>query len=463
MVNPADFAVSLSTQCDHIRKSLNTKPRDYNWRKAQLLALQKLIIENDQALSNAMWKDIRKSAFECAATEQGIVLSEIADALKNLSSWMKPEHVSTSLYNQIGRSRIVYEPLGVVLIIGAWNYPVNLLLAPLVGAIAGGNGAVLKPSEIPAETAKLISELIPRYLDPDLFAVVQGGPTETDLLLDQKFDLIFFTGSGNVGKIILTKAAVHLTPVVLELGGKSPAVVGRDANLSVSARRIAWGKFMNAGQTCVAPDYVLVHPEVRDAFVGEIKLALHEFYGTNVIKNSDYGRIINEKNFNRLNHLKEGLEILHGGASDLKSLFIEPTLVNVKADAPIMQEEIFGPILPLIAMSDTQEIIEFINARPKPLALYVFTKNNELIEKLVQNTSSGALCVNDVVIHMPEPALPFGGVGASGMGNYHGKFSFQTFTHAKGVLDKSFWPDIPVRYPPYTKTKAKWLKRLFEW
>ena len=289
---------------------------------------------------------------------------------------------------------------------------------------------------------------------------MQGASEETGLLLDKKFDFIFFTGSGPVGKIIMQKAAVHLTPTVLELGGKSPAVILPDADLKVSARRIVWGKFMNAGQTCVAPDYVLVHSSVRSSFIDELKKNLFEFYGQNSKSSPDYCRIINAKNFDRLMKMLEGQKILHGGANDRAMLFIEPTLIEALPQSDVMQNEIFGPILPILQIDKTDEIISFINERPKPLALYVFTQNVKVIDTFVNGTSSGALCINDNVIHMPMTSVPFGGVGDSGMGNYHGEFSFKTFTHAKAVLKKSTRFDVPVRYAPYSDSKSRILKWL---
>jgi aldehyde dehydrogenase (NAD+) len=456
------FSSELDQVHSRMRLALDRNPRNYHWRMEQLRALKRMLEENDEAICEAMWKDLRKSKFECAATEQGVVLGEITLTLKKLKRWMKPKRVSTPLYNQPGRSRIVHEPYGLALIIGAWNYPINLTLAPLVGAIAGGNAAIIKPSEISAQTAKVLGDLIPKYLDPDLFAVVQGGADETGVLLDKQFDTIFFTGSGPVGKIILAKAASHLTPVTLELGGKSPAVVLSDADIEVAARRIAWGKFMNAGQTCVAPDYLIVHPAIREHLISAIKSCLREFFGERAEQSPDYCRIINSKNFDRLAKLKEGLSVLHGGASDRATLYIEPTILSAKPESAIMQDEIFGPLLPVLELSDVQEICKFIKARPKPLALYVFTKDDAVVERFANSTSSGALCINDVVIHMPMPELPFGGVGASGMGHYHGEFSFKTFTHAKGILKKSNWFDVPVRYAPYTSLKAKILRWLFK-
>ena len=334
----APFQKDLDLKYNRLLNGLNNNKRDYDWRIGQLQALKRLLVENDDALCEAMWKDLRKSRFECQATEQGIVLAEIDHTIKNLKKWMRPQKVSTPIYNFPGRSRIVYEPYGLALIIGAWNYPINLTLAPLVGAIAGGNAAIIKPSEISASTGNLLSELVPKYLDAECFAVIQGAAEETDKLLDQKFDTIFFTGSGPVGKIILSKAAVHLTPTTLELGGKSPAIVMNDADLEVTARRLAWGKFMNAGQTCVAPDYILAAPEMVDRLVEEIKKSLFEFYGDQVSKSPDYCRIVNSRNFDRLTKLSQNLKVLHGGDFNREDLFISPTLVKAEAESPIMQE-----------------------------------------------------------------------------------------------------------------------------
>lgn len=458
----ASFTQELDEKFNKLQKNLRVTSRDFKWRKSQLIALKNMLLENDEAFNQAMWKDLHKSAFECSATEQGIVISEIDYVLSHLESLMKPEHVSTPIYNQIGSSMIIHEPYGLTLVIGAWNYPINLLLAPVVGAISGGNAVIIKPSEISVHTAKLIAELVPRYLDTNLITVIEGGPEETSLLLDKHFDLIFFTGSGNVGKIVMEKASKNLTPVVLELGGKSPAIVLDDADLKVTAKRLTWGKFMNAGQTCVAPDYILVHSSVKEELVSEMKLAISEFYGEMIDKNDDYCRIINEKNFDRLISLFSGSEIIHGGKSDKTQLYIEPTILKSTKDSKIMQEEIFGPLLPIIEIDDLSSIIDFVRSRPKPLALYLFTQDDKKIDEVLCNTSSGGVSINDVIMHMASPTLPFGGVGASGMGNYHGAFSFKTFTHAKSVLKKSTFMDIPLRYAPYTESKLKWMKRLFK-
>ncbi len=457
----SSFSQKLDQTYSELKKNISPRTQGYTWRTEQLRALKRLLTENDGAFNAAMWADLRKSPFECSTTEQGLVIGEIDFTLHRLADWMEPQKVSTPLFNQPGICETHPDPLGLVLIIGAWNYPLQLLLAPLVGAIAGGNGAILKPSELAVQTAQLIARLIPLYLDPRFFAVIEGGPDETGLLLDKAFDLIFFTGSGPVGKIVMGKAAKNLTPVVLELGGKSPALVLNDADLEVTARRIAWGKFMNAGQTCVAPDYVLVQPQAKERFIEEMKKAILHFYGLRAEDSPDYCRIINAKNFDRLHGLLNGTHIICGGRSRAEERFIEPTLLSSAVDAPVMQKEIFGPLLPILEMATLEEMIAFVNSRAKPLSLYLFTRNENLKEKVLLETSAGGVCINDVIMHMPVHSLPFGGVGASGMGHYHGKFSFTTFTHAKAVLRKSTWFDLPIRYAPYTLRKLRWLRWLF--
>jgi aldehyde dehydrogenase (NAD+) len=422
--------------------------------------LRALLTENESAINEALWSDYHKGAFESAATEQGIVLSEIDFTLSHLESWMKPQSVPTPLFNQIGTSEIRHDPYGIVLVVGAWNYPINLLLTPVVGAIAGGNAVILKPSEMSANVAKLIAMLIPKYLDQDLVAVIEGGPDETDALLGKKFDLIFFTGSGKVGTLVAQKAAATLTPTVLELGGKSPALVWSDADLKVTAKRLTWGKFMNAGQTCVAPDYILVHPSVKNELVKEITACIKEFYGDSIEENKDYCRIINDRNFDRLVGLLEGSKVLVGGVTDKAKRYISPTLLESTSDSKAMQEEVFGPLWPILEIQTLDAMIDFVNQRPKPLALYVFSHSSDVVEQVLEQTSSGGVSVNDVIMHMASPNLPFGGVGASGMGNYHGEASFKTFTHAKSVLQKSTLIDIPLRYAPYSESKIKWIKRL---
>jgi aldehyde dehydrogenase (NAD+) len=427
------------------------RTRPGSWRRAQLEALKALLKKEESRIFEALWADLRKPRLEAYLTEVGFVIGEIDDALEHLERWMRPERKHTSLLAQPGRSWTIHDPLGVVLVIGAWNYPINLLLAPLVGALAGGNAAVLKPSEIAAHTSALMADLVPRYLDSEAVSVVEGGADETQALLDERFDLIFFTGGSHVGQIVLEKAAKHLTPVVLELGGKSPCLVDRDASLEVAARRIAWGRFSNAGQTCVAPDYVLVHEAVELELLAHLRAAVNAFYGDDPRVSPDYCRIVNDRNFERLSKLLRDGEVVCGGKAEAKERYIAPTILRrVSPEAPVMQDEIFGPILPVLTVSNMDAAIEFVTDRPKPLALYLFSNNEATQHKVVDRTSSGNACINDVIMHMVVPELPFGGVGDSGMGRYHGQWSFETFTHRKGVLSRMTHLDFPVRYPPYT-------------
>jgi aldehyde dehydrogenase (NAD+) len=437
------------------------KTRPYAWRISQLEALKRFLTEKDKEICEALWQDLRKGRFEASASEQGVVLTEIDHTLPRLADWMKPKSVSTPLIDQPGRSEIRSEPYGVVLIIGAWNYPVNLLLAPLVGALAGGNAVILKPSELAPATSALMARWIPEYLDPEAVTVIEGGIPETDELLNCRFDYIFFTGSGTVGKIVMRKAAEHLTPVTLELGGKSPTLVMDDASIKVAARRTAWGKFMNAGQTCIAPDYVLIHPSVEAEFLSELKKSIEIFYGKDPLQSPDYCRIVNDRNYQRLEGLLKDTEVFCGGRTDPKERYIEPTVLRrTSLSSAVMKEEIFGPILPVICMKDLDQAIELINAGPNPLALYLFSKSSAVKERVLEETSSGGVCINDVVMHMPSPYLPFGGVGESGMGHYHGQKSFETFTHQKGVMLKSTWPDLSIRYAPFSEARMKWVKLL---
>ncbi len=446
----------------HLRATFESrKTRPYAWRVEQLKRLKAMTIEKEEAIFAALKADLGKSSFESFLTETGGDLSEIDHALKHLKGWMKPQKVSTPMSNQPGHSEIVHEPLGVVLIIGPWNYPFDVVVLPLIGAIAAGNCAILKPSELTPNTSALLAEIVAEYMDPDAVRVIEGGVDVASELLAQRFDHIFFTGSPRVGKIVMAAAARHLTPVTLELGGKSPCIINDDADLVVAAKRIAWGKFVNAGQTCVAPDYVLAHEKIADSFVQQLKTTVAEFYGDDPKTSPDYPKIVNEQHFERLTSLIDNGEIVIGGATDRADRYIAPTvLTNVSPDSPIMGEEIFGPILPVLTVADVEEAIAFVNARPKPLALYLFSDDDDVRDKVVDETSSGGVCINDVVMHLVVPDLPFGGVGSSGMGAYHGRESFNTFSHAKGVLVKSTHGEIPLRYPPYTESKFKWLKRL---
>ncbi len=446
-----------------LRATFNTgKTRPIQWRLNQLGALQRLITENTDAILKALHSDLAKPAFEAWAGEIGLVLRDLKEAKKNLSQWMRPDKVSTPFMTQPGKSRIYKDPLGVVLIIAPWNYPFSLLMGPLIGAIAAGNAVVLKPSELAQRTSSLFAELIPQYLDQDAVCLVEGGIPETTTLLENRFDHIFFTGSTAVGRIVMNAAARHLTPVTLELGGKSPVYVHESAHLETTARRIAWGKFNNAGQTCISPDYVLVDAQIHDKLVALLVKTIESFYGAEPQANHDFSRIINERHHARLTNLLDSGKVAIGGKSDVDDLYIAPTvLTDVSPGSPVMSEEIFGPILPVLKTAGSQAAIDFINSREKPLALYVFTKEDRIAEQMLQNTSSGGATVNHVVLHCTVPGLPFGGVGQSGMGAYHGRASFETFTHSKAVLKKPFAMDPSAMYPPYTATNERILRTLF--
>jgi aldehyde dehydrogenase (NAD+) len=433
-------------------------------RKAQLRQLHRLLSEGEDALLKALAADLGKPAIEAYSTEIGFTLNEVDHALAHLDAWVRPARVRVPANLRPGRAWTVPEPLGVVAVIAPWNYPVQLAFGPMVAALAAGNAVVLKPSEISAATSDVLAELVPRYLDERITAVVTGGPEATTELLTERFDHILYTGGGAVGRIVLHAAAQHLTPVTLELGGKSPAIVAADADLAVAARRIAWGKFVNAGQTCVAPDYVLVDRRVHDRFVQGVGESVRAFYGTDPRRSEDYGRIVNQRHVDRLAGLLAagGYEhLVLGGEHDVEDRYVAPTVVTgVAPDAPLMQDEIFGPILPVLAVDGVEEAIAFVDARPKPLALYVFSASTAVQQRVVERTTSGSVAVNHVMLQVGVPALPFGGVGASGMGAYHGKTGFDTFTHHKAVLTKPSHPDPKLLYPPYGRVK-RWVVRKF--
>jgi len=438
--------------------------RDVNDRVTQLRQLRRFVVEEQVALTEALTRDLGKPAIEAYIAEIGFVLNEIDHTLKHIERWTRPRKVGLPIHQRPGSGRIVPEPLGTVLIIAPWNYPAQLLLAPLIAAIAAGNTAILKPSEIAPATAAVIDERLPNYLDGNVVQVVTGGVEETTELLAERWDHIFYTGNGTVGKIVMRAAAEHLTPVTLELGGKSPAIVTSTADVVVSARRIAWGKCTNAGQTCVAPDYVLVHESVADRFVTELGTAIKEFYGDDIGSSPDYGRIVSERHFDRLQALLDGGgygDVAVGGRPNRDSLCFPPTvLTDVAADSPVMSEEIFGPILPVLTYTDLKEAIEFVNARPKPLALYVFGEDDHDINRVLAHTSSGGVTVNHVLLHLAVPDFPFGGVGPSGMGSYHGEAGFNVFSHLKPVLRRGTKPDPKIAYPPYTDFKQKLIRKL---
>lgn len=439
------------------------RTRDVAWRKEQLRALRRLLTEREADLLDALRIDLGKPAIEAFLTELAFVRAEIDDTLKHLDRWVRPERVGIPVRQRPGRGRIHRDPLGVVLIIGPWNYPVQLLLAPLVGAIAAGNCAVLKPSEVSATVSGALARILPEYLDRDACRVVEGAVTETTALLEQRWDHVFYTGNGTIGRVVMGAAAKHLTPVTLELGGKSPTYVDASANLAVAAKRIAWGKFLNSGQTCIAPDYVLVDRSVADAFIEALGAAVEEFYGDDPQTSPDFGRIINERHFARIAALVDGVGAgtpAFGGTRDEDDRYIAPTaLVGTDPSARVMQEEIFGPILPILPVEGVDEAIRFVNDRDKPLALYVFAESKRIVERVLTETSSGGVCVNATLYHLVPPTLPFGGVGESGQGAYHGRSTFETFSHRKSVLRKPTRLDPPIVYPPYTEQKQKLLRR----
>lgn len=435
--------------------------RSVAFRLSQLQNFYSEIESNETALIGALHEDLRKSPQEAYATEIGLVLVEIRHALRNLPSWAKPQRRRGSLLTWPARGFVRPEPYGVALIIGPWNYPFQLLLAPLVGAIAAGNCVVLKPSEFAPQTAAAIARLIEAVFPGEYVAVVQGQRDVAEALLREKWDTIFFTGSTGVGRAVMTAAARQLTPVTLELGGKCPCIVCADAPLETVARRIIWGKFMNAGQTCVAPDHVLVDQLVGDELVAAMKRVLRDFYGDDPRNNSNYGRIVNRRHFDRLvNYLGTG-RILCGGKHDAGDLYIAPTiLTEVATDAPVMQEEIFGPILPVLEFASVDEVLTSLRSRPTPLALYLFTRDRAIQDRVLAETRSGGVCINDTVSHIIGHHLPFGGLGESGMGAYHGRASFDCFSHRRSVLRRSLAFDPQLRYPP-PRVSLGTLKRFY--
>lgn len=424
--------------------------RPVAWRKAQLEAVKALFTEHHDELCEALWKDLRRNVNDADLMDVDYCAKEAAYALKHIDAWMEPIHEPMPLVFEPGYIRVNRDPLGVALIIGAWNEPFMLVFGPLVAALAGGNTAVLKPSEIATHCAAAAARLVPKYFDPRAVAVVEGAVPETTALLSQQWDMIFFTGSPPVGKIVHQAAAKNLTPCVLELGGKNPTIVHSSANLKSAARRITYGRFLNSGHICTAPDHVLAWPEVKDEFVQHMKDMIREFYGDDPKQSPDYGRIINRRNFDRLAALLDSGRAVAGGQTDADELYIAPTvLVDVAVDSPIMKEEIFGPILPVLEIDSVDAVIQWTNSRPSPLGLYIFAEDKQVVDRILSATRSGDAEVNDCAIHPLFPELPFGGVGNSGMGKYHGRWGFEAFTNARGVLHHSSAVDPGVRYPPY--------------
>ncbi|TFC59949.1 aldehyde dehydrogenase family protein [Cryobacterium sp. TMB1-7] len=457
---PTDTAVVAVQRMRDGFDSGRTRP--VAWRRAQLRALRRLLVENRAELRDALYADLRKSPTEADLTEIGILVREIDHTLKHLGRWLRPRRVPVPLVVLPSTAQIVREPLGVVTVIAPWNYPVQLLFAPLIGALAAGNTVVLKPSELAVATSSLIARLVPTYLDRDAVAVVEGGVPETTELLAQRVDHIFYTGNGTVGRIVLRAAALHLTPVTLELGGKSPVWVDDTADLASAARRIAWGRFVNAGQTCVAPDYLLTTPAVAARLEPLLVSAIAELYGADPRASRDYGRIVNVRQFNRLAGMLDQGRLVTGGLVDAAELYIAPTiLADVDVASPVMTEEIFGPILPIVTVSGLDEAIAFITAREKPLALYAFTRSRAVARALLTRTSSGGVGIGAPMSHLAVPGLPFGGVGASGMGSYHGERSVAQFSHEKSVLRTPAHPDVlGLVAAPYVRRRTRLVRRL---
>jgi len=443
-----DVQSSIAKQRDFFATG---KTKNYDFRLAQLKKLLDLIQGNDQLILDAVHADLRKPAIEAYGSEVLVTLSEIKYAIKHLQKWMKPQKVGTPINLFPSSSYIYTEPLGVVLIVAPWNYPFALTIQPLVGAIAAGNCAILKPSEHTPHTSAAIAKLINENFDPSFIIAIEGGIETNQALLAEKFDHIFFTGGTAIGRIVMEAAAKHLTPVTLELGGKSPCIVDGECDLDVAAKRIIWGKFYNAGQTCVAPDYLLVQQKIKPVLIEKLVGCVKTSFGDNPQQSPDLGRIVTDRQFDRLVGLLDEGKILIGGNTDKSDRFISPTLIDgVSPSAKIMEEEIFGPILPILEYDQISDAIAFVNAQSKPLALYLFSNNKQNQQKILQEVSFGGGCFNDTIMHLGNPELPFGGVGDSGMGGYHGKATFDTFSHRKSVLKNSFRFDLKWRYPPYT-------------
>ncbi|XP_009565053.2 aldehyde dehydrogenase family 3 member B1 isoform X3 [Cuculus canorus] len=444
---------------------LSGKTRPMEYRVAQLEALGRFLDEKKQDILEATALDLGKPPFEAEFSEVLLCKNELHETLNNLAHWMKDEHVERNLVTRLDSAFIRKDPYGVVLIIAPWNYPVILLLGPLIGAIAAGNCVIVKPSEMTKNTEKLMAEALPSYLDKDCFAVVTAGVPETTKLLENKFDYIFFTGSPSVGRIVMTAAAKHLTPVTLELGGKNPCYVSDNCDVHNVARRVAWGRFFNAGQTCVAPDYVLCSLEMQEKLLPALREAITEFYGPNPQESPDFGRMVGDRHFQRVQALLRSGNVAIGGQTDADTRYVAPTvLVDVQPSDPVMQEEIFGPILPFVTVANVEEAIDFINNRERPLVTYAFSSNDKVVNQVLERTSSGGFCGNDTLMHVMLTSLPFGGIGNSGLGMYHGKFTFDTFTHHRGCLHRGMGREAlnAPRYPPYSQQKLGMVRAVSE-
>lgn len=423
--------------------------RPLAFRREQLQKLSAALVQHEPAILAALQADLGKSPYQSLSSELGLVHAEINHALRHLSGWVAPSKRRTPWLVAPARGWVQPEPFGVALIVGTWNYPVLLLLSPLVSAIAAGNAVILKPSELAPRTAEALTNLVVKIFPPEYITAVNGGPEVAGALLQEKFDKIFSTGSSQIGRIVMAAATRHLTPLTLELGGKCPAIVCADAKVDLAARRIAWGKFLGAGQTCVAPDHVRVHRSIREPFLQAMKKALLEFYGPDPRRSADYGRVVNKKHFDRLlSYFGDG-KIFHGGENDAQELYLAPTiLTDVKPDALVLQEEIFGPVLPVLEFDDLAETVTQLQTGSTPLALYLFTEDRTVEQKIIREVRSGGVCVNDVISQMIGTGLPFGGLGESGFGSYHGRAGFEAFSHQRSVLRRGTWLDLPFRYPP---------------
>lgn len=437
--------------------SNRTKPVAF--RKEQLIKLRSALKNSEQALIEAVYKDFGKGNFNTFLTEFSGLYAELDNAIRNVKKWARVKRISTNILNSPGSSYQIPEPLGVCLVIGAWNYPINLALAPAIGAIAAGNTVVLKPSELTFHTSEILAKMIRENFDPSFLTVVTGGISETTALLAEKFDKIFFTGSVPVGRIVYQAAVKNLTPVTLELGGKSPLIIAEDANLKICVKRLVWGKFVNAGQTCVVPDYVYIHNSIEKKFLDMLKEEIEHAQFS--IKNDNYAQIITEKHLDRLINLIDPAKVITGGKYNRSERTLEPTVLNnISIDDPIMDDEIFGPVLPVLSYGDINDVISYIKSKPKPLALYLFTESSRLRRKVLKEISFGGGGINEVLMHFSNDNLPFGGVGNSGMGSYHGEAGFSSFTHYKSILQKNTLFEFPLKYYPYRKWKVSIIKRL---
>jgi aldehyde dehydrogenase (NAD+) len=429
---------------------LTGETKSLAFRKKMLLRLKSELIKNEQTIMDALYADFKKPAFESVLSETGIVLSELDLTIKNLNAWAKPKRVFPSFLNFPSTDKIYYEPYGTVLVIAPWNYPFQLSLLPVIGAIAAGNTVVLKPSELTPNTSKIVEAIIKSVFEETLVAVIQGDAMISQELLKQQWDYIFFTGSVNVGKIVAQAAAQFLTPTTLELGGKNPCIIDQTANIKLAAKRIVWGKFLNAGQTCIAPDYIIIHHTVKQQFIEALRHEIEISYSKNPQESDDFARIINSSNVSRLSNMLKNETIVIGGEINEETLYMSPTVIDEpKLDSEAMKDEIFGPILPILSFSNEEEITNIIHKYNKPLSLYVFSTNNTFSKKMITSFSFGGGAINDTIVHFANQKLPFGGVGSSGIGSYHGKHTFYTFSHIKPVVKRGNWLDIPLRYAPY--------------